>query len=148
MLDRIPEVNLPEPGGHVRGDSGGEATLRVGLRTAAFGAVEIYTSVHQNQVGLTLHSTRDLAQWFTSEVQAIETRLNDQHLNLGSVDLQNSSSGFQADTGSHHQAPAHTFNNPARGPEAESSDAADLPAEPAAPAAADPLDEKRVSILI
>jgi hypothetical protein len=72
--------------------------MHVGIRTDAFGAVEIHTVVQHSQIGLTVHSDRDIARWFTSEVPGLEAGLNKSHLNLTGVDFQNSSqtsAGFQ-----------------------------------------------------
>jgi len=81
--------------------------MRVGIRTAAFGAVEIYTAVHQNQVGVAIHGTRELTQLFTTEVQNVESGLRDHHLNLTTVELHSSGSGLETSTGSHQQRPPH-----------------------------------------
>lgn len=147
MLDSVPATQKPHSSAQITGD-GNDAQMRVGLRTAAFGAVEIYTSVHQNQVGLTLHGTRELTQWFSSEVQAIESRLNDQHLNLASLDMQNSSAGLQTGTGAHHHPPTQSFVGAPRAPSADTPDASGTADEPAPSGPAIEFEEKRVSILI
>ena len=72
--------------------------MRVGVRTDAFGSVEIHTVVQQSQVGITVHSDRDIARWFTSEVPGLESGLNSNHLNLTAVNFDHARSGVQTAT--------------------------------------------------
>jgi hypothetical protein len=72
--------------------------MHVGIRTDAFGTVEIHTVVQHSQIGLTVHADRDIARWFTSEVPGLEAGLNKSHLNLTGIDFQSAaqtSAGFQ-----------------------------------------------------
>lgn len=109
MLDSVATPVAANPNPHITTQPAGDAEMRVGIRTAAFGALEIYTSVHQNQVGIAVHGGRDLTQWFSSEVQNLESGLRDHHLNLTTVELDHTTSGFQAGTGSHrHTSPEYT----------------------------------------
>ncbi len=101
MLDS-PTATTPS---HVTSSGSGPATdaemsgqMHVGIRTDAFGTVEIHTVVEHSQIGLTVHGDRDIARWFTSEVPGLEAGLNKSHLNLTGVDFQSSaqsSAGFQ-----------------------------------------------------
>jgi hypothetical protein len=119
---------LPEPGApalntasvaHMVTDAASEMQMRVGIRTTAFGAVEIYTSVHQNQVGLSVHGERNMEHWFSTEVQSIESGLNDHRLHLTSVELDKSSTSLPTSTGSgsqqqqpqRHFLPARSFHS-------------------------------------
>jgi hypothetical protein len=137
---------VPARGG---ADSSGDAQMRVGVRTTAFGAVEIYTAVHQNQVGLTVHGGRDLTQWFSSEVQNIESGLRDHHLNLTTVELGSHGTGLQTETGSHHHDAPRSFVS---APKSWHSVTADPIREPdvslAAPTDMDGLETNYVSIHI
>jgi len=72
--------------------------MHVGVRTDAFGSVEIHTVVQQSQVGITVHSDRDIARWFTSEVPGLESGLNSNHLNLTAVNFDHARSGVQTST--------------------------------------------------
>ncbi|MBI1741106.1 MAG: hypothetical protein HY233_09380 [Acidobacteriales bacterium] len=111
MLDAAPVVATTPPGARISAEPGGEVQMRVGIRTTAFGAVEIYTSVHQNQVGLAVHGERGLAQWFSTEVQNIESGLKDHRLNLTTVELDGKSTGLQTATSSHHHHESqHNFS--------------------------------------
>ena len=100
MLDS-PTTTLPPAAGsgpNPAMDAQISGQMHVGIRTDAFGAVEIHTVVQHSQIGLTVHSDRDIARWFTSEVPGLEAGLNKSHLNLTGVDFQNSSqtsAGFQ-----------------------------------------------------
>ncbi len=75
------------------------AQMHVGMRTDAFGAVEIHTVIQQSQVGITVHADRDIARWFSSEVAGLETGLNKSHLNLTAVDFNSGRSGVQTSSG-------------------------------------------------
>ena len=91
MLDSAP---LPPAGdavpaalaAHLAADS---ATLQMhlGIHTTAFGNVEIHTVIEQSQVGVAIHGDRDMAHWFNSEVDTLETGLKGQHLNLTGVNF-------------------------------------------------------------
>jgi hypothetical protein len=83
--------------------------MHVGIRTAAFGAVEIYTSVHHNQVGLTVHGEREMLHWFSSEVQNIESGLKDHHLHLTTMEMDKTGNGLHTATGSQEQNPERNF---------------------------------------
>ena len=78
------------------------AQMHVGIRTEAFGAVEIHTVVQQSQVGITVHADRDIAHWFSSELPGLESGLNKNHLNLTAVDFDNGRSGVQTATSFQH----------------------------------------------
>ena len=106
------------------------AQMHVGLRTDAFGAVEIHTVVQQSQVGITVHGDRDLARWFSSEVPSLESGLNHQHLNLTAVDFDNTRSGVQTATSFQHGQPRQHFSETPGSPSAALSEQDDAP-EPA-----------------
>jgi hypothetical protein len=86
------------------------AQMHVGIRTEAFGAVEIHTVVQQSQVGITVHADRDIARWFTSELPGLESGLNKNHLNLTTVDFDNGRSGVQTATSFQHGHPQQHFS--------------------------------------
>ena len=82
--------------------------MHVGLRTTAFGSIEIHTTVVQNQVGLAVHGERGLTHWFSSEVQNIASGLKDHNLNLTAVDL-DGGAGIQTATSFQHGQPQRQF---------------------------------------
>ena len=86
--------------------------MHVGIRTATFGAIEIYTSVHQNQVGLSVHGERDMLHWLSSEVQNIESGLKDHHLHLTTMEMDRAGNGLQTSTSSQEQNPERNFQAP------------------------------------
>ena len=86
------------------------AEMHVGMRTDAFGAVQIHTVVQQSQVGITVHADRDLARWFSSEVPSLESRLNHNHLNLAAVEFDNGNSGVQTATSFQDGQPRQHFS--------------------------------------
>ena len=103
LPDATPSTGNTQPGLRVTTDAGGDLQMHVGIRTAAFGAVEIYTSVHQNQVGVTVQGERGMAHWFVSEVQDIASGLKDHHLHLTMTEMDRGSTGLQTSTGSQQQ---------------------------------------------
>jgi hypothetical protein len=100
------------------------AQMHVGIRTDAFGAVEIHTVVQQSQIGITVHADRDIARWFSSEVPGLESGLNKSHLNLTAVDFNNGRSGVQTATSFQHGQPRHSFSQTPSSPSAALPDAA------------------------
>jgi hypothetical protein len=86
------------------------AQMHVGMRTEAFGAVEIHTVVQQSQIGIIVHADRDIAHWFNSELPGLESGLNKNHLNLTAVDFESGRSGVQTATSSQHGQPQQRFS--------------------------------------
>jgi len=85
------------------------AQMHVGVRTDAFGTVEIHTVVQQSQIGLTVHADRDIVRWFSSEIPSLGTELGKSHLNLTGVDFQ---SGAQTAGGFQQGQPRQTYSQP------------------------------------
>jgi hypothetical protein len=81
--------------------------MHMGVRTDAFGAVEIHTVVQQSQVGITVHADRDISRWFSSEVPGLESGLNNSHLNLTGVNFDHGRSGVQTATGFSNGQPSN-----------------------------------------
>ena len=113
MLDSAPPTPTAPPVPIAPGSAADlqmNAQMQVGIRTDAFGAVQIHTVVQQSQVGITIHGDRDLARWFSSEVPSLESGLNHQHLNLTAVDFDNGRSGVQTATSFQHGQPRQHFS--------------------------------------
>src|SRR5262249_727507 len=73
MLDApVPAAPMPATALPAFTSATGDGQIHVGLRTDAFGAVEIHTVVQQSQVGVTVHGEHDIARWFSSEVANLE----------------------------------------------------------------------------
>jgi hypothetical protein len=112
MLDSAPPAPPSAPAAPIAPDSpaavqmnaqmNANAQMHVGIRTDAFGSVEIHTVVQQSQIGITVQSDRDIARWFSSEVPSLESGLNQSHLNLTGVNFDNARSGLQTATSSQH----------------------------------------------
>ena len=130
MLDSAPAAPLPltpapiAPGSAA--DAQMNAQMHVGVRTDAFGAVEIHTVVQQSQVGITVHADREIARWFSSEVPGLESGLNKNHLNLTAVDFDSARSGVQTATGFQQGQPRQSFSQtpsslPATAPKEDSA---------------------------
>jgi len=94
------------------------AQMHVGIRTDAFGAVEIHTVVEQSQIGITVHSDRDISRWFSSEVPGLESGLNNSHLNLTGVNFDHGRSGVQTATGFQQGQPRQHFSQTPGSPSA------------------------------
>jgi hypothetical protein len=113
MLDSAPPAPPTPPPAPIASDPAADVQMHVGIRTDAFGAVEIHTVVQQSQVGITVHADRDLAHWFSSEVPSLESGLNHQHLNLAAVDFDNGRSAVQTATSFQHgQSRQHFSETP------------------------------------
>jgi hypothetical protein len=110
MLDSAPVAAPAAPLARFASEPGGEGQMHVGIRTTAFGTVEIHTVVQQNQVGIAIHGERGLAHWFSSEVPSIESGLKDHRLNLTAVDFDNGRSGVQTATSFHQGQPRRDFS--------------------------------------
>ena len=102
MLDSAPPAPTTPPAAPMATDLATTAQMHVGMRTDAFGAVEIHAVVQQSQIGITVHSDRDIARWFSSEVPGLESGLNKNHLNLTAVNFDNGRSGVQTATSFQH----------------------------------------------
>jgi hypothetical protein len=155
MLDSAPVPSANDPASamsaaHLPPDPA-VVQMHVGIRTSAFGNVEIHTVVEQSQVGVAIHGDHDVARWFNSEVGSLEAGLKSQHLNLTGVDFSSNRSGVQTATsfqqGQPQQNSSHTSG----------SNAAALPKETSAPESeTEPVPaslpaesrEPRVSILV
>jgi hypothetical protein len=94
------------------------AQMHVGVRTDAFGTVEIHTVVEQSQVGITVHSDRDISRWFSSEVPGLESGLNNNHLNLTGVNFDHGRSGVQTATSFQQGQPRQHFSQTPGSPSA------------------------------
>ena len=113
MLDSAPTAPLTPPTATVPDPATAaqmNAQMHVGVRTEAFGAVEIHTVVQQSQVGITVHADRDIAHWFGSELPGLESGLNKSHLNLTAVDFDNGRSGVQTATSFQQGQPQQHFS--------------------------------------
>ena len=100
--------------------------MHVGIRTGAFGSVEIHTVVDQSQVGIAIHGDRELARWFNAEVGGLTAGLKNQHLNLTAVDFNSGRSSMQTATNFQQGQPRQSFS------QSSGSSAAALPREQAA----------------
>jgi len=124
MLDSAPPPASPTlPSAPNAANLATDTQMHVGVRTDAFGAVEIHTVVQQSQVGITVHSDRDIARWFSSEVPGLESGLNNNHLNLTSVNFDQGSSSIQTATSFQQDQPQQSFSQPPGSPYVASSTA-------------------------
>ena len=100
--------------------------MHVGVRSDAFGTIDIHTVVQQSQVGITVHSERDMAHWFSAEVAGLESGLNKSHLNLTGVSFDSGSSGMQSGSSFQHDGqPRQSFSQ-------DSQPSTTLPGQPTA----------------
>jgi len=67
-------------------EGAGQSDMRIGLRTQAFGIVNVHTALRDAQVGLAVSSERgDLHYLFTSEMPALQSALRQHDLHLGAI---------------------------------------------------------------
>jgi len=92
--------------------------MHIGLRSTAFGSVEVHTVVRDSQIGLTVGSEKgDLRSFLSPEIPALQSSLGQHALRFDDVrflaERSNSQSSFSAFADSHSQSgqqqpPSHT----------------------------------------
>jgi len=111
-------------------DRMGQSEMRVGMNTSAFGTVEVRTTIHASDVGMTIGSEKgDLRGLLANDIPAIANGLQQQNLRLNSVNFMqgfgfsnNNSGGGDPQQRSFAPTPvAASFSPPAATPE-DSSD--------------------------
>jgi trimeric autotransporter adhesin len=115
MLDSAPSAPAAPPSAPIASGPAAESQMNgqmhVGVRSDAFGTIDIHTVVQQSQVGITVHSDRDMAHWFSAEVAGLESGLNKSHLNLTGVSFDSGSSGVQSGSSFQHDGqPQQSFS--------------------------------------
>jgi hypothetical protein len=105
--------------------------MHLGVRTNAFGMVDIHTTLQQNQVGISIHGEQGLSRWFSAEVPGLESHLNDQRLHLASVEFNGNRSGMETTSSFHHHQPQQQFSS-ASGPALITPGEVDQPLKPEA----------------
>jgi len=83
-------------------EGAGQADMHIGLRTQAFGTVNLHTALRDAQVGLAVSSERgDLRSFFSSEMPALQSALRQHDLHFENIKfVQSSAAAFSADTNS------------------------------------------------
>jgi hypothetical protein len=112
----------------------GQAEMRIGVNTSAFGSVEVRTVVHASDVGLTIGSEKgDLRGLLGNEMPALTNSLQQQNLRLSSINFTqgfassgNGSGGGDSQQHSFVPAPASSSFNSVSS-EVAGEDFADLP---------------------
>jgi hypothetical protein len=105
-------------------DRAGQSEMHIGLRSAAFGSVEVHTVVRDSQIGLTVGSEKgDLRTFLGPEIPALQSSLGQHALRFDGVrflaERSNSQSGFSAFADSQSQSHSGQEGkpvNPARSP--------------------------------
>jgi hypothetical protein len=84
-----------------------QAEMHIGLRTQAFGSVEVHTVVHESQLGLTLGSEKgNLRSFLNSEVPGLQTTLGQHDLRMENIRfLENRAGGGTGLSGGPNQQP-------------------------------------------
>jgi len=74
-----------------------QSEMHIGLRTQAFGSVEVHTVVRDSQVGLTVGSERgDLRSLLAPEVSGLQTSFRQQDLRFDNIHFLETSAGTTA----------------------------------------------------
>jgi hypothetical protein len=69
-------------------DNVGQSEMHIGMRMPAFGSVEVHTSVHQSEVGITVGSEHgDLKTFLNAEIPALRDSLNQQNLQFSHLNF-------------------------------------------------------------
>jgi hypothetical protein len=94
-------TSSPQSGGPVEAarlvTSVSQSEMHIGLRTQAFGSVEVHTRVRDRQVGLSVGSEKgDLRSYLTNEVSGLQTSFRQQDLRFDSIRFLESSGGASA----------------------------------------------------
>jgi hypothetical protein len=80
----------------------GEAEMHMGVRTQAFGTVQVHTVVRDNVVGVAVGSEKgDLRTWLAAETPVLDHNFKNHDLRLASVQFLGSSVGTGAGFGGH-----------------------------------------------
>ena len=117
----IPPTALPAVGpvetARLVGDIA-QSEMHIGLRTQAFGSVEVHTVVRDSQLGLTLGSERgDLRTLLAPEVSGLQTTFRQQDLRFDNIHFletnSGTTSGFSGGTDSQPRSPNQQHSSPA-----------------------------------
>ncbi len=93
----------------------GESEMRMGLRTTAFGEVEVRTVVRDSQVGVSISSEHgDLRGALAADLPGLERTLHRHDLQLGELHIAGQSSGNESGTSGQQSAPQHPRSFTAR----------------------------------
>ncbi len=91
----------------------GQAEMHIDLRSAAFGNIEVHTTVHESQVGLAVGSDRgDLHTFLSAEVPGLQAAFRQQDLRFDQIHFLGpggTASGLSAGADAHSgfQRPGH-----------------------------------------
>ena len=126
----VPTVGLVEAARLVAGVA--QSEMHIGLRTQAFGSVEVHTVVRDSQVGVSVGSERgDLRTFLSTEVSGLQTTFRQQDLRFDSIRFLETSAGTTAgfsggadsqprSSSQQHSAPAALFS--IHGPPADAAE--------------------------
>lgn len=108
--------------------------MRIGMNTSAFGSVEVRTTVHASDIGLTIGSEKgDLRSLLTNDMAAIANTLQQQNLRLSNLSFMQgfSSSSNGSNNGSNPQqqsfVPRPEYGGPGPGSDASRESGEELP---------------------
>jgi hypothetical protein len=113
-------------------DRVGQSEMHIGLRTLAFGSVEVHTVVRDSQVGLTVGSEKgDLRTFLAPEVPSLQTALHQHDLHFDNIRFLDQGPGFDMGFSTGADSQSHSFAREGRpvpglpgleGPAADSSE--------------------------
>jgi len=121
-----------------------QSEMHIGLRTQAFGSVEVHTVVHENQLGLTVGSEKgNLRGFLSSEVPALQAAFRQQDLRFETIRFLNES----ANAGSAHSGGANQQSQCFRQGRATAGEVTSEGVEAAAEENLDLTEKTRLSVL-
>ena len=91
----------------------GQSEMRIGLRTQAFGSVEVHTALRETQLGLAVSSEKgDLRGFLQPDVPAIQSLLQQHDLRLENIRFVQSGIDLGAGSSGNSDSPPHAFPRP------------------------------------
>ena len=88
----------------------GQSEMHIGLRTQAFGSVEVHTALRETQLGLSVSSERgDLRSFLQADGPTLQTVLQQHDLRFGSIRFLQTETGHNSGASSNPDSQRHSF---------------------------------------
>jgi len=88
----------------------GQSEMHIGLRTQAFGSVEVHTALRETQLGLTVSSEKgDLRSFLQADGPTLQTVLQQHDLRFGNIRFLQTETGHSSGFSSNPDSQRHSF---------------------------------------
>jgi hypothetical protein len=88
----------------------GQSEMHIGLRTQAFGSVEVHAGLRDTQLGLSVNSEKgDLRGFLQSDVPALQNALQQHDLRFENIHFLQADTGHSSGSSSHSDSHRHSF---------------------------------------